>query len=977
MVSEPWSGHNGAVWSVAVSPEGARVVSGGQDGSVRVWDMATGVPVGDPWIGHKGGVRSVAVSPDGSRVLSGGEDGSVRVWDLATGVPVGDPWLGHQGRVLSVAVSPDSSWVFTGSQDGSVRVWELATGVPVGDPWLGHQGRVLSVAVSPDGSRVITGGADESVRVWDVVSGDPVGDPWLGHQGRVWSVAVSPHGSRVVSGGDGAVRVWDMATGVPVGDPWTGHTGGVWSVAMSPDGSRVVSGGDGSVRVWDVATGASMGHPWTGHQGPVLAVVVSPDGSRVVTGGDDGSVRVWSWEESRPTSTVHRYAGVRSDVAGVEDLLGMGPDATTVAALLAAVETEPPLSVALLGNWGSGKSTFMRLVQAQVASFAEIAQHHPNSAYAAHVRQVQFNAWHYSDDHLWVGLVEHLFRELSDKTPAPPADDQDRHRLEEQLAQQKVEKARLDNDLRRIDDLDPQRGWWGWIGQFHRSMLVVRAFGAEARTQLHRKLWLPAALLVLAIVLATVTVLVGDTVAATIRGVLGLTGVAALLGAVRARVTAAWTVARDLTESNRSRLLADQTERAERIVELERQLTERDPARQLNHLLSEITAPDRYGGYRGLTGRIHDDLRRLSDQLAAARKRDRLALRRIILYVDDLDRCVSRRVVEVLQAVNLLLSMDLFVVVVAVDPRWLLGALDEQHGHLLNIRSTTAGQAFDPTNHGGRSQPLDYLDKIFHLSYAVPPMSGHATTYLRDLLPTVEPNTDGEQRTPTAKTSVHSASAPRSGAGPDMAPTAPAASTTQTAADATSTPAGGVPPSAELDSAEVTMAVPELPPPPEVQSLYLQPHEANFLPKLAPLVPTPRGVKKLANTYRLLRISVPDNALGAFLGDREHGGPYQAAALLLTAIIANPGHARRLLDELGAAQPEPDVVDTLTAIGGPLASQLAAFVADVRRESPVHGSTVTYQRWIGPVARHSFDTYDLFTGDTNRGQGGGTIRGTG
>jgi hypothetical protein len=165
----PLTGHTGWVRAVAVSGDGSRVYSGGDDGVVRVWDAATGQPV-DAWPGHTGSVWAVAVSGDGSRVYSGGADRVVRVWDAATGQPV-DAWPGHTGWVWAVAVSGDGSRVYSGGDDGVVRVWDAATGQPV-DAWPGHTGSVSAVAVSGDGSRVYSGGLDGTLRTWD-----PTGNP--------------------------------------------------------------------------------------------------------------------------------------------------------------------------------------------------------------------------------------------------------------------------------------------------------------------------------------------------------------------------------------------------------------------------------------------------------------------------------------------------------------------------------------------------------------------------------------------------------------------------------------------------------------------------------------------------------------------------------------------------------------------------------------------------------------------------------
>ncbi|WP_448612212.1 NB-ARC domain-containing protein [Geodermatophilus sp. URMC 60] len=283
------TGHTGSVWSVAVSADGATVVSGGKDGTVRVWQpgSAAGPRV---LTGHTGSVWSVAVSADGATVVSGGEDGTVRVWQ--PGSAAGPRVLtGHTGSVWSVAVSADGATVVSGGEDGTVRVWEPG-GFALPEVLTGHTGWARAVAVSADGATVVSGGEDGTVRVWR--PGGTTG-PWVltGHTSWVLGVAVSADGSTVVSGGeDGTVRVLEPG-GFALPEVLTGHTGWVRGVAVSADGATVVSGGeDGTVRVW--RPGGTTG-PWvlTGHTSWVLGVAVSADGATVVSGGEDGTVRVW------------------------------------------------------------------------------------------------------------------------------------------------------------------------------------------------------------------------------------------------------------------------------------------------------------------------------------------------------------------------------------------------------------------------------------------------------------------------------------------------------------------------------------------------------------------------------------------------------------------------------------------------------------------------------------------------------------
>ena len=108
------------------SPDGKRVVTASQDETARVWDAATGAPIGRPLL-HAGLVYSASFSPDGKRVLTASSDNSARVWDAADGTPVTVP-LRHDDGVNSAAFSSDGRRVVTASTDGTARVWDVATG---------------------------------------------------------------------------------------------------------------------------------------------------------------------------------------------------------------------------------------------------------------------------------------------------------------------------------------------------------------------------------------------------------------------------------------------------------------------------------------------------------------------------------------------------------------------------------------------------------------------------------------------------------------------------------------------------------------------------------------------------------------------------------------------------------------------------------------------------------------------------------
>ena len=175
------TGHDGEVEAVAVSADGRTAVSGGEDGTVRVWDLA-GTAAPRVLTGHDGDVEAVAVSADGRTAVSGGDDGTVRVWDLA-GTAAPRVLTGHDGSVAAVAVSADGRTAVSGGDDGTVRVWDLA-GTAAPRVLTGHDGPVVAVAVSADGRTAVSGGGDGTVRVWDL-AGTAAPRVLTGHDGPV------------------------------------------------------------------------------------------------------------------------------------------------------------------------------------------------------------------------------------------------------------------------------------------------------------------------------------------------------------------------------------------------------------------------------------------------------------------------------------------------------------------------------------------------------------------------------------------------------------------------------------------------------------------------------------------------------------------------------------------------------------------------------------------------------------------------
>ncbi|HEY7315874.1 MAG TPA: protein kinase [Gemmataceae bacterium] len=350
-------GHTAGVQSVLFSPDGRRILSGGHDRTIRIWDAATGKEE-RKFEGHTQAVEDIVLSADGKRVLSSGWDGVALCWELDSGRELGF-CAAHPGIITGIAFAPGDRFLTTGHHDPVVRLWQLAAPDRPAPPSLpvppetaperapgevarftGHRDPITCVAVAPDGRRVLTGsgtkfadgkyyrGAENELRLWDARTGREL-RRFRGHTGAIFRIVFSRDGRQALSGSaDGTLRLWDLETGKEV-RTYRG-VGEVRGLAWSADGRRIVCGSvDGVVHVFDAATAQTL-RRFPIDNGAVWSLALSPDG-RQLAAGKARVVQLGEVESGRWLRTFTGHNDVVRDVFFSADgsrLFSGGPDAT-------------------------------------------------------------------------------------------------------------------------------------------------------------------------------------------------------------------------------------------------------------------------------------------------------------------------------------------------------------------------------------------------------------------------------------------------------------------------------------------------------------------------------------------------------------------------------------------------------------------------------------------------------------------------
>jgi len=335
------------VFSVDWSADGKYIATGSDDrenGYLQLWNAETGERVEQSFStdAHSASVLSVEFSFDGSKLLTASEDGTARVWDVASRAFV-RKLVGHSNWVWDASFSPDDKWIVTASQDGTAIVWDAATGVPE-PPFTGHDGAVYSVAFAPDSMHVATGGYDRRVMVWKrtdvrdyrfdllneqngIVEAPQKFLPFDGHDGPVRSVKFSHDGQRIISASmDNTIGLWNVEAQEATEDDdaspqgqmlmrFRGHDGAIRDVAFDQNDRIIISASaDHRIKKWDIDQYAEIrvlqSKLFNGHTNSVLSAEFSTNGQQIVTASQDSTARIWdadSGKQGKQLSEGHAF----------------------------------------------------------------------------------------------------------------------------------------------------------------------------------------------------------------------------------------------------------------------------------------------------------------------------------------------------------------------------------------------------------------------------------------------------------------------------------------------------------------------------------------------------------------------------------------------------------------------------------------------------------------------------------------------
>jgi hypothetical protein len=776
-------------------------------------------------------------------------------------------------------------------------------------------------------------------------------------------------------------------------------------------------------------------------------------------------------------------AGFAADDPLGPDFLDIEQDVLALATLVAARDTDPPLSIGLFGDWGSGKTFFMGKLRHAVAQLSKEAREsgkmQREQPFYKRIIQIEFNAWHYVEGNLWASMVDHILDNLriSDEDPESMTETLQKHWITQlgfaekaqteanrkteqaaakvEAAETAVTNAKAAHDAKQgelqelsrknaarefklsgalptikqalaplgieeigdaVADLQSSLRQARSVVEHGSAVLTPLLHATDRKNRWRSLLIILVAAPLSAAVISWLLTLLGQDRIAQVSGL--ATSAAGLLvaGASWIRRQAQWMAQRakaieDAQHTYDAALTKELADTAEKIAKAEQELAlarqdytlaqqraeqarrEREAAVAdlaaattsglLGRFIQDRAASSDYRKHLGVLAIVRQDFQQLSKlieednwRLAPDAPIDQLSPRgltkianleeemqdsdkrinRIVLYIDDLDRCPPAKVVDVLQAVHLLLAFPLFVVVVAVDARWVSRSLETRYRELLHVDDAQAPIDFAKMFGVARSE--DYLEKIFQIPLWLRAMDANSARKMAQGLLRGGTAIAQQQAPPSGRNTV---SEP-----PSPAPQRPEHAGARTAVPIPSQADDAGTSGASTASAETPSPSPRASLAANLASLEVSDFERFAIDGLSPLLGrSPRALKRFVNLYRLIKAGLTSAEHNAFVNQDESGsGDYQAVLFLLAVDTGLPRVSRAVFDVLTALRLEPEATD-IAGFLAKLDNQNVAGLSDwdtlygwltsrmevLRKDPDAVRRLVT---WVPRVSRYSF-----------------------
>ena len=315
---------------IALRPDGRYLAAGSDQGMTRIWDLRPSDGSEDlllaarEFAAHEGEVYDAVYSPDGAQMASTGSDGTLKVWDAATG----EQLLSLPGALEDIffpAYSASGEWLAAANRGGGVSIWDARSGQEVYNLTSESKG-YTTVAFSPDGSQLAAAGPDGTATLWDTAAGKQLST--FDNKSQIMRLLYDPDGQRIWSYDvDGYATSWD-ASSSSLNSLYTEETTkrvcatALWDAEMTQNGRRWAAAGfDTLTYVYDAGDDPEYTKTfWPlyqigGHGGKVTGTAFNPDGTLLATSGHDGTVKLWDMEDGEELLTLAKRS---QPVSGVD-----------------------------------------------------------------------------------------------------------------------------------------------------------------------------------------------------------------------------------------------------------------------------------------------------------------------------------------------------------------------------------------------------------------------------------------------------------------------------------------------------------------------------------------------------------------------------------------------------------------------------------------------------------------------------------